>query len=107
MRALVIVEPGVIGPPPEAMTALLGAFSQWRAKWRPKMETFEFFAGRPGGWTAVNCADETELSQMMMEFPFGPFSVVSVHPTVNGDDALARLTATVQQQMAAMGMPPK
>ena len=46
---------------------------------------------------------ETELSQVMMEFPFAPFSVIQVHPTVDGDEALKRLTETMGQMLAAMG----
>ncbi len=103
MRALIVVEAGPVGPPPEAMMPTIEATKAWRDRWRPKMESFEFFAGRPGGWGVFNTADEAELSQVMMEFPFGPYSVISVHPTVNGDDALKRLTETMGQMLAAMG----
>jgi muconolactone delta-isomerase len=102
MRALVLVEPGPIGPPPEAMLGVLAAFAAWRDRWRPKMESFEFFAGRGGGWGVFD-ADETELSQAMMEFPFAPFSNIAVHPTVDGDEALVRLTETMKQMLSAMG----
>lgn len=98
MRALVIAEPGPASPPPEAMLGLLEAFAAWRNRWRSKMEAFEFFAGRGGGWGLFN-VEETELSQAMMEFPFSPFSTIQVHPTVDGDDALARLTQTMKEMM--------
>jgi hypothetical protein len=103
MRTLVIAEAGPVSPPPEATLMILEAFKAWRDKWRSKMEMFEFFAGRGGGWGVLNTADEVELSQMMNEFPLAPFSVVQVHPTVNGDEALARATETVKEMMAAMG----
>jgi len=103
MRTLVIVEPGPVGPPPEVLPMVLDAMSAWRDRWRSKMEQFEFFAGRGGGWGVFNCADDTEFSQAMMEFPFAPFSVISVHPTVAGDDALERLKQTTKQMLAAMG----
>ena len=96
MRTLIIVEPGV-PIPPEAVVGIIEAFKGWRDRWRPKMESFEFFAGRGGGWAVLNTEDETELSQIMMEFPLTPFTVTRVHPTVNGDEALARLSATVTQ----------
>jgi len=102
MRTLVISEPGPVSPPPEAIPLLLEAFRGWRERWRPKMEAFEFFV-TGGGWGVVNTVDETELSQCIMEFPFGPFSAVQARPTVNGDEALARLTQTMTQMMAAMG----
>jgi hypothetical protein len=86
------------------MMPLLVAFQAWRDKWRPQMEMFEMFAGRQGGWGVFRCTDEVELSQMMMEYPFTPYSVLGIHPTVDGDTGLKRLTQTVQQQMAAMGM---
>ena len=103
MRVLIIVEPGPVGPPPEAMMPLLEAMKGWRDRWRSKMESFEFFPGRSGGWGVFSTADETELSQVMMEFPFAPFSVIQVHPTVDGDEALKRLTETMGQMLAAMG----
>ncbi|HKY76556.1 MAG TPA: hypothetical protein VJS45_10460 [Acidimicrobiia bacterium] len=101
MRALVIVDPGPASPPPEFMPARLEAFAGWRDRWRPKMESFEFFAGRGGGWGVFN-ADEVELSQAMMEFPFAPFSTIGVHPTVDGDDALSRLTLTTKEMLARL-----
>jgi hypothetical protein len=102
MRAPVIVQPGPATPPPEAMLALLEAFADWRNRWRSKMEAFEFFAGRTGGWAVFN-GDETELSQAMMEFPFALYSTIQVHPTVDGDDGLARLTQTMRAMMTQMG----
>ncbi len=37
-----------------------------------------------------------------MEFPFAPFSTIGVHPTVDGDDALARLTLTTKEMLARL-----
>jgi hypothetical protein len=47
-------------------------------------------------------AEVSELSQAMMEFPLTPFSSIQVHPTVEGDDALARFTETMKQMLAQM-----
>lgn len=102
MRILVLVEPGPVSPPPDMLLGVLEAFRQWRLRWGPKMESFEYFAGRAGGWGVFDC-DEFELSQAMMEFPFTPFSQISVHPTVEGDDALARQTQAAKEMLAAMG----
>lgn len=102
MRTLIIVEPGPVGPPPEMLPMVLGAFKDWRDRWRPKMEMFEFFAGRGGGWGVFNTANETELAQAMAEFPFAPFSSIQVHPTMNGDEGLAMTIATTNQMLAMM-----
>lgn len=102
MRACILVEPGPVGPPPEALPMVLAAFAQWREKWRPKMDEFVFWAGEGGGMGIVDVADATELSQLMMEFPFGPFSVVKTRLIVDGDDALARLTKNANEIVAAM-----
>lgn len=100
MRVLVMVEPRTT-PPMEMMPVLVEAFAQWRERWRSKMEAFEFLT-QGGGWGVFN-SDESELSQAIMEFPMGPFSAIQVHPTVDGDDALARLTEVVGQRVAQMG----
>jgi hypothetical protein len=87
------------------LPGLLQAFKGWREKWRPKMEAFEFFAVGAGGWGVINVADEVEASQVMMEYPFAPFSANELLPTVNGDEALDRLAETVNQMLAAMKPP--
>jgi muconolactone delta-isomerase len=84
------------------MPLLLEGFTQWRAKWRDKMPVFEFWAGRGGGLGIVDVADATELSQMMMEFPFAQFLQIDVRLIVDGDDALERLKATMAEMTAAM-----
>jgi hypothetical protein len=99
MRALVLVEPGETPVPPDMLLGLLEAFAAWRDRWRPKMECFEFFSRPRAGWAVFN-AEEAELSQALMELPLSPFSMVQVHPTVDGDDALRRLRDTMAQMMA-------
>lgn len=78
------------------------AFKDWREKWRPKMEMFEFFAAGTGGWGVLNTTDEKELSQIMLEYPLTLFSVVEVLPTVNGDELMDRMTEVMNQWLAAM-----
>ena len=101
MRCMVTSNPGPINPPIDMMPRLVEAFAQWREKYRPKMETFDFFAGRQGGCGIVNVRDEAELSQMMMEFPFGPFSEVRIEPVVDGDIGLKQLKESVTQMAMA------
>lgn len=103
MRFLVLSRPGPTPPPFEMMPALLGAFKEWREKWRPKMESFEFLSSGGGGWGVINTSDDRELSQIMLEYPFGPFSSVELLPTVAGDDALDRVIDFTGQMMAKMG----
>lgn len=101
MRVLVVSKPAT-PPPPEMFLGIMQAFKAWREKWRPKMEMFEFFAAGAGGWGVINASDEKELSQIMMEYPWQPFSNTEVLPTVDGDDALDRAIETIGQMMAAM-----
>ena len=69
------------------------------------MELFEFWAGRQGGLGVLNVADESELSQMMFEFPFNQFSNIDARPIVDGDEALQRLTQTINEMLAEMQPP--
>jgi len=101
MRVCILVDPN-IPPPPDMMLKFLQGFAGWREKWRAKMPVFEFWAGRGGGMGIVDVANEAELSQMMMEFPFAPFSHIEARPICNGDDALKRMTATMQEMMKQM-----
>ena len=50
----------------------------------------------------LNVADETELSQMTFEFPFNLFSTIDARPIVDGDEALERLTQTINEMLAQM-----
>lgn len=102
MRVAIICDQGAISPPPDQMPMLLEAMRQWRGRWRNKMEVFGFWAGAPGGFGLVNMADETELAQFMMEFPFGPFSNIQVRPFVDGDSALEMLMATTKAMLSQL-----
>ncbi len=99
MRVVVLVEPGAVPPPPDQLPALLQAFADWRERWRDKMELFAFWAGRQGGLGVLNVADERELSQMMFEYPLNPFSSIDARPIVDGDEALQRLTRTINEML--------
>lgn len=101
MRCLVLSQPGPMPPPSDQMPRLVDAFVAWRDKYRAKMEAFEFFAGRPGGFGIVNVRDEAELSQIMMEFPWAPFSEIKIDLIVSGDTGLKQLKESVAQMAMA------
>jgi hypothetical protein len=105
MRTLIISKPGPVSPPPEMVLPIMEAFREWRSRGRSKMEAFEFFAGTGGGWGVFNTADEKELSQAMIEYPWAPFSVTEALPTVDGDEAMERFIATLKQMMSAAQPP--
>lgn len=95
MKVLITARPQ-FPVPPEHLGALVGAFAAWREQYRSKMEVFYFFAGKDGGFGILNAADEAELSQIMLEWPFAPFSHVHVEPILDGDVGLKQLQAAVQ-----------
>jgi hypothetical protein len=47
----------------------------------------------------VNVADEATLNQMMVEYPFTPFSEITVCPILEGDTALTQWRQVMQQMM--------
>jgi hypothetical protein len=82
--------------PPEQFGALTEGFVAWRERHRSKMEAFYFFAGKGGGCGVLNAADEAEVNQIMLEWPFSFFSDVSIEPVVDGDVALKQLQTALQ-----------
>lgn len=95
MRVLLIAR-AKIPAPPEHLPAMVQAFVDWRERYRDKMESFEFFAAANGGFGVFNAPDEATLSQIMMEWPFAPFSDLELTPIVDGDTALKQWQAAVQ-----------
>ncbi len=99
MRALVIARQKM-PPPMEMLPSLTQGFNAWRDQYRDKMEVFSFFVGTTGGFAILNTVDEAEAYQILMEWPFTPFSDIEVLPAIDGDDALARYTARVEAMIA-------
>ncbi len=102
MRALVLVEP-LFPIPPEMFPGLLDAFADWRQRHRHSMESFEFFAGGGGGFAVINVPDEAALNRMMVEYPFTPYSDISVRPLLDGDTALGQWREVMREAMGAAG----
>jgi hypothetical protein len=87
--------------PPEQMPAMWDQFVQWRERWRDKMESFEFFADGDGGLGVVNVADEHELQQMLLEYPFVATDNVELRIVIDGDTSLKRWGEAIHQMAAA------
>jgi hypothetical protein len=87
MRALIVSRSKF--PVPQAdFPGIMQAFAGWRDRYRPVMEKFEFFVSGGGGCGIVNVPDDATLAQMMMEYPWGPYSENEVHLLIDGDTAL-------------------
>jgi hypothetical protein len=85
------------------MPAIFKAFAEWRDRWRDKSESFEFFADGTGGFGVVNVADENELQQLIMEYPFALFDDIESHVIVDGDASLQQWIAAAEQMAAQFG----
>jgi hypothetical protein len=97
MRAFVMVEPKFFTPE-EIFPALLEGFVAWREANREHMETFEFFAGGGGGFGIFN-GDEATLNRIMVQYPFFPYSQITVRPILDGDTALRQLREIMSEAM--------
>ena len=95
MRALIISRQKFPAAP-EVFPATMRAFAEWRERYRRELESFYFFTAGGGGCGVVNAPDET-VAQMFMEYPWGPYSEVELHPVVDGDAALAGWRALLEQ----------
>jgi muconolactone delta-isomerase len=99
MRFLILVLPKHPMPPdPNIPEANLG----WLDQHKSKLEQAWSFAGIAGGGAIVNVDSAEELDSMMMDFPFGPFSEVSVYALADLDQAMQQLKE-VLQQMSGQG----
>jgi hypothetical protein len=85
--------------PLEQLPTLMQGFVAWREKYRPVMESFDFFAGGNGGYGVLTVPDEATLNQIMLEYPFGPLSELEIRPVLDGDKALAQWQAALQAMM--------
>ena len=100
MRVLVIARNKHLTPM-EALPAMTEGFRAWRDRYRNKMEVFSFFPDSNGGCAVVTTKDEAELHQILLEWPFTPYSEIETLPLVDGDVALRQWSEAV----AAMGQP--
>jgi hypothetical protein len=97
MRAFVIVEPKFFTPP-EIFPTLFEGFVAWRDANREHMESF---AGDGGGFGIFNGPDEATLNRIMVQYPFFPYSEITVRPILDGDIALAQWREIMSEVMGA------
>ena len=100
MRVFVLVEPKFFVPP-EIFPTLLDGFAAWRDAHREHMESFEFFAGGGGGFGVFNGPDEATLNAMMFEYPFTPYSEITIRPILDGDVALGQARESMSEMRDA------
>ncbi len=100
MRVFVLVEPKFFIPP-EMFPTLLDGFAAWREAHRESMEAFEFFAGGGGGFGILDVADEATLNRIMVQYPFTPFSEVTIRSILDGDTALGQWREIMSEMMGA------
>jgi muconolactone delta-isomerase len=100
MRAFVLVEPKFFTPP-EILPTLLEGFVAWREANREHMESFEFFAGGGGGFGIFNGPDEATLNGIMVQYPFFPYSQITVRPLLDGDTALEQWREIMSEGIGA------
>ena len=92
-------------PPPEMIVPLIEAMKAWVAQGRSsgRLKSLWGFAGIPGGGGVVEVDSHEELDEIMVAFPFGPFSNIEIIALSDIDKALAGAKATFQQMMEMMG----
>jgi hypothetical protein len=86
---------------PEMFPTLLDGFAAWRDAHRESMEAFEFFAGGGGGFGILNVPDEATLNRIMVQYPFTPFSELTIRSILDGDTALGQWREIMSEMMGA------
>jgi muconolactone delta-isomerase len=84
--------------PPEMALGLLDAMDGWTQKYTAngKLEQVWSFAGISGGGGIANVNSLEELTAIMIEFPFGPFSDIEIYGLSDIEKAMGNLRAAAQ-----------
>ena len=101
MRFVVITEPKHMAPP-EMIPMLIDAMQGWLEKYKDNLVEVWSSAGRPGGGGIAEVDSHEELDQMMIEFPFGPFSEIHISPVVELSESLHKVKAHFEAVAAMM-----
>ena len=92
MRFVVKTEPKHMTPP-EIVPMLIDAMQAWLEKYKDNLVEVWSSAGRQGGGGIAEVDSLEQLDQMMIEFPFGPFSDVQISPVVELSESLNKVKA--------------
>jgi muconolactone delta-isomerase len=104
MRFLVISEPKT-PVPPEAVLGLYDALKAWKARYiaAGKLEQIWSFAGLGGAGAGIANVDSLEeLDQISAEFPFQPFTHVTVYGLTDFDKSVENATRIFGAMLAGM-----
>jgi hypothetical protein len=77
-------------PPPEQIPALLEEMGAWMQRYGARFETLSFFVGG-GGFGTIDSDDAGELTRIIAENPFTPFSEIETRPVLEPAAALGIL----------------
>lgn len=91
--------------PPEMNGPLMEAMKAWVAEHRAsgKLKAVWAFAGTPGGGGILEVGSHEELDDIMVGFPFGPFSSIEVIALSDIDKSLDGASAAITKMMAMFG----
>lgn len=106
MQFLVITKQAS-APPLELSLPLMQAMEGWVAEQRAagRVKAIWAFAGVPGGGGLVEVASHEELDELMIGFPFAPWSSIEVLAVSDLDHNLKANQAMLQRMMQTM--PPR
>ena len=101
MRFLIITEPKHMTPP-EIVPMLVDAMKGWLEKYKSNIVETWSSAGVAGGGGIAEVESIEQLDQMMIEFPFGPFSDIQISPITELSKSLDSVKAHMAQVAAMM-----
>jgi muconolactone delta-isomerase len=98
MQFLVITKPSS-APPFEMLSPLMDGMNAWLAHWRSagKLKESWAFAGLGGGGGIAEVASHEELEEIMVGFPWAPWSSIEIYALSDLDHSLAANRAALAQ----------
>lgn len=88
--------------PPEMVPMMIDGLVAWAEEYEDKMESIWSTAGTPGGGAIVNVESLEELDELMIGFPFGPFSDINITPIVELGHSMERVKSHFEKVAALM-----
>ncbi|HEX5763423.1 MAG TPA: DUF3303 family protein [Solirubrobacterales bacterium] len=89
MRFAIIYRPKET-PPPDQLPAMLQGMADWMQSHGDRVSGVQFFVGG-GGFGTIDTDDAEELTRLISEHPFTPYSEIEVRPLLEPQAALAIL----------------